>query len=398
MATTRAARPATSATSEPTGVPSCGSADTLATGLSASVCGELGATVGNRAVALPPEPSVGAAAATPGGAMADKLAPAGLADARTTMEADAAGSIVRLAALPATVRLTAVAVAVSGMATSAWNCRCAEFAYTAPRSHTDVPSPPAQPKMKVGIPVPAADCSWILASGRLPPTVQAPTAHWASCPSWLLCCRGTTPTHKLTGPVAGAAWNAVKTMAWLETLPGVALAVDVPVGVGVVGVGVGVVGVGVGVVGVGVGVVGVGVGVVGVGVGVVGVGVGVVAVGVGAAVVEVLAVGVGVDVAEAVADADAVAEAFVADALADAVASFSGSQDSLTPVAVAAAAPPLRAATTPPEAAVSRALPAIKVTARRRPCAIRIPTNIDKYHYGPNHLRSFSASLDTVRD
>jgi hypothetical protein len=87
---------------------------------------------------------------------------------------------------------------------------------------------------------------------------------------------------------------------------------------------------------------------------------------------------VGVVVAEEVADADAdaVAEAFVADALADgptdAPATCNGSQDSLTPLAVAAAALPLMAATTPPEAAVSRALPAIKVTARRRPCAIRV--------------------------
>jgi hypothetical protein len=142
----------------------------------------------------------------------------------------------------------------------------------------------------------------------------------------------------------------------------------------VVGVGVGVLGVGVGVVGVGVGV-----GVLGVGVGVLGVGVGVVGVGVGAAVVEVLAVGVGVVVAEEVADADAVAEALVADALAealadeltDAPATCTGSQDSLTPVTLAAALP-LMAATTPPEVAVSRALPASKVTARRRPCAIRV--------------------------
>jgi hypothetical protein len=164
----------------------------------------------------------------------------------------------------------------------------------------------------------------------------------------------------------------------------------VPVGVdvGVVGVGVGVGVAGVGVVGVGVGV-----GVVGVGVGV-----GVVAVGVGAAVAEVLAVGLGDDVAEAVADADAVAEAFVADALAEAPASCTDSQDSLTPLAVAAAALPLRVATTPPEAAVSRALPAIKVTARRRPFAIRIPTNIDQYHCEPNQLASFSASLGTVRE
>jgi hypothetical protein len=184
----------------------------------------------------------------------------------------------------------------------------------------------------------------------------------------------------------------------VEVSVGVAVGV-VGVGVGVVGVGVGVVGVGVGVVGVGVGVVGVGVGVVGVGVGVVGVGVGVVAVGVGVGVEEVLADVVGVDGAEE--DADADAEAFVADALADALATCTGSHDSLLPVAVAAAALPLMAATTPPEAAVSRALPAIKVTARRRPCAIQIPNHIDQYHSESRHYRESligtSVRLRTVR-
>jgi hypothetical protein len=108
-------------------------------------------------------------------------------------------------------------------------------------------------------------------------------------------------------------------------------------------VGVGVAGVGVGVGGGGVGV-GVGDAVVGVGVGVVGVGV-----GVGDAVVG-FGVGVG-----------------------DALATCTSWQDSASPGAVAAAALPAKAAAAPPEAAVSRALPAIKVTARRRPCAIRIP-------------------------
>ena len=193
-------------------------------------------------------------------------------------------------------------------------------------------------------------------------------------------------------------------------LAAAALVVEVSLGDAVVGVGVGVVGVGVGVVGVGVGVgvvgvgvgvgvvgVGVGVGVVAVGVGVVGVGVGVVAVGVG--VVEVLAEAVGVVDAEE--DADADAEAFVADALADALATCTGSHDSLLPVAVAAAALPLMAATTPPEAAVSRALPAIKVTARRRPCAIQIPNHIDQYHSESRRYRKSligtSVRLRTVR-
>jgi len=70
-----------------------------------------------------------------------------------------------------------------------------------------------------------------------------------------------------------------------------------------------------------------------------------------------------------VAEADGDAEA---DAEADALTPDRDSQDSLVPVVVAATAEPARAATALPEAAVSKALPAIKVTALRRPCATRI--------------------------
>jgi hypothetical protein len=206
MATTRAPKPVTSAISEPIGVPP-ESADTLATGVSPVAFVEPGATVGNRLAARPPELSVEV------GMLGSGMAESDVVPAWTMMEADAAGSVARLAALPVTVRLTAVTVvAVSGTVTSAWNSRCEELASTAPRSHADVPLPPAQPKLKVGIPAPAVDCSWILASGTLPPIVQAPTAHWAACPRTLLCCRGRTPTHKVTGVVL-AAWNAVRTMA-----------------------------------------------------------------------------------------------------------------------------------------------------------------------------------------
>ena len=239
MATPRAAKPAPSAISVPIGVPPP-SADTLATGLAPTVP-EPGATEGNRPAALPPGLIVGVGNAKPDAAMlgnGDTLAPAGLPGARTPMEVDAAGAVVRLAALPVTVRLTAVMVAVSGTLTSAWNSRCAELASTAPRSHADVPLPLAQPKVKVGIPAPAVDCSWILASGTLPPSVQAPTSNLAACPRLLLCCRGTTPTHRLTGVVLAAAWNAVRTTVWPETLSAAALVVDVSVGVGVVGASV----------------------------------------------------------------------------------------------------------------------------------------------------------------
>lgn len=322
------------------------SATTRAIGL-ASACAP-GVTVGNSPAALPPALTVvvGVGNAKPDAPMlasGDRLAPAVLPGASTTMEADAAGARVRLAALPVTVRLTAVrVVAMSGRLTSAWNNRCAEFAYTAPRSHADVPLPFAQPKVKVAIPALAVDCSWILASGTLPPSVQAPTSHSADCPRSLLWCRGATATHKLTD-VLLAARNAARVAGWAEALAGGAVVVDVSVSVAVAGVGVA--GGGVGVVGAGVGV---GVGVVGVGAGVVGLGV------------------VGV--------ADGVAVA-----LGDALTTCTGSQDSLVPGRVAAVAPLAMAATALPVAAESRALPAIKVIALRRPCAIRVPAHTDRY-------------------
>ena len=208
MATARAAKPVSSAISEATGVP-LESRDTLATGVSPVALVEPGATVGNRSAALPPELSVGVGVVMLGSGMADSdVVPAWMMTG-----AVAAGSVARLAALPVTVRLTAVTVvAVSGTVTSAWNSRCEELASTSPRSHADVPLPLPQPKLKVGVPAPAVDCSWILASGTLPPTVQTPTAHRAACPRTLLCCSGRTPTHKVTGVVL-AAWNAVRTMA-----------------------------------------------------------------------------------------------------------------------------------------------------------------------------------------
>jgi hypothetical protein len=127
-----------------------------------------------------------------------KLAPTGLDGARTAREALATGVTVRLSAV--------MVVAATGTVTSAWSCRCAELASTAPRSHTDVPFPVPQPKVKMGAPAPVVAPSWILASGTLPPTVQAPTAHWEACPRWTLCCRGAIPTHKLTAEVAAGTW------------------------------------------------------------------------------------------------------------------------------------------------------------------------------------------------
>lgn len=216
----RAASPAASAASEPIGVP-FPSADTLATGVA---CEDPGARVGNSPAALPPGTIVEVGDALADRSMGDSLdtlVAAGVADAWTVREADAAGSVARLAALPVTVRPTAVTVvAVTGTVTSAWNSRCAEVESTAPRSHAEVPSLLPQPKSKVGVPAPALDCSWILASGTLPPSVQAPISHWDACPRTVACWRGRTPTHKLTGVVvvavgvvvAAAARNAARTM------------------------------------------------------------------------------------------------------------------------------------------------------------------------------------------
>jgi hypothetical protein len=177
--------------------------------------------VGNRPEALPPGLSVGIGAETPIGATAgsDAVAPTGVGGARTVMDADAFGSVCRFAALPVAVRLTdATVAAVSGTVSCAWSCRGEELASTAPRLHEDVPSALPQPKLKSGVPPLAGVVrSWIVASGTLPPVVQADTAHWITCPRSPLCCRGTTPTHKLTCAVPAAAaalaMAAVKTIA-----------------------------------------------------------------------------------------------------------------------------------------------------------------------------------------
>ena len=100
--------------------------------------------------------------------------------------------------------------------------------------------------------------------------------------------------------------------------------------------------------------------------------------------VEVPAAGADVDVA---ALAAAVA---VAAAVADALTAAKDSQDSLVPVAVAAAALPAMTAATP-EAAVSRAPPAISVAALRLPCDINIPRQIDRYQSERSRLPGNSA-------
>ena len=92
---------------------------------------------------------------------------------------DAVGACGRLAALPVTVSRTDVTLeAATGTVSCTWSCRCADCASTAPRSHSDVPSPLAQPKPKDGAPL-IAGVDWRrrVASGTFPPVVQALTVH-----------------------------------------------------------------------------------------------------------------------------------------------------------------------------------------------------------------------------
>jgi hypothetical protein len=317
-----------------------------------AVCGDCGAIVGNRPEALPPGLTVRPGAETPAKTLgnSDVVTPATAGDGRTVMGAEAAGSVRRFAALAMAVRLTdEPAVAVRGTGTCAWSCRCAEAAFTAPRSHEDVLSLFPQPKLKLAAPLPAgAVSSWIFTSGTLPPNAQAATAHWAAWPGWRLCCKGATSTHTLTGAALALTIAAVKTTR-LDALPAVATADGLGAGVGVdVGVAVAadVVGVGVGVTVV------------------------VETLAVGAAVV---AVGVGVALV-VVGDAVGVAEVFVADGLGDATIVLRGSHDSLLPGVTAAAAATVLAvaARMPHEAAASMTLPVTRATAVRRACAKHI--------------------------
>jgi hypothetical protein len=130
--------------------------------------------------------------------------------------------------LPVTVRLTEVtADAVAGTVSWAWSCRGADLASTAPRSHEDVPSSLPQPKVKTGYPPLAGDaCSWMTASGMLPPVAHALTFHWAECPRSLLACAGVTSTQRLTCAAGGAVLPP------LDEMASAAVAVGVAVGVG----------------------------------------------------------------------------------------------------------------------------------------------------------------------
>jgi len=146
--------------------------------------------------------------------------------------AAAVGSLARFAALPVTVRLTDVTDdAVTGTVSCAWSCRGADLASIAPRSHDDVPSALPQPKLKPGAPpLAGVACSRMVASGTLPPVVQALTVHWAECPRTLLACPRATATQRLTCVACG---TVLAPFFLVEVGVGVGFAVRVRVRVGV---------------------------------------------------------------------------------------------------------------------------------------------------------------------
>lgn len=103
-------------------------------------------------------------------------------------------------------RTDLTADAETGTVTRAWSCRGADFASIAPRSHADAPSSLPQPKLNPGAPPPVGVvCSRMVASGTLPPVVQALTVHWAALPRSLLACAPATWTQRLTCGSCGTA-------------------------------------------------------------------------------------------------------------------------------------------------------------------------------------------------
>jgi hypothetical protein len=264
-ATARAARPASWAS---TTVAPCGRAEVSATGRVRAfgagwvwpVAG-VGSSVGNRLAALPPELKVGLTAGMPGrvptgsgevtGGSGSGGSPTGSGgtptgfggapteDGGAVIEtaADALSAFARCAVLPMTVRLTDLtADAVTGTVSWAWNCRWADFASTAPRSHEDVPSSLPQPKLNPGAPpLAGVACSRRMASVTFPPVVQALTVHWAACPRSLLGCAAATSTQRLTCAASGTAWAPLcELAAALVFGVGVVFAVGLVFGVGVV--------------------------------------------------------------------------------------------------------------------------------------------------------------------
>ena len=165
----------------------------LSTGLAAGRYGRLPAVSGDTSVVLPGAPGA------PGSAEVVAVG-LGLAAVTDTV-ADACGSVVRPAALAAAVKRTEVTVvAVAATAIFACSWRWADFASRAPRSHDALPSWLPHPKLNVGFRLAGAAIRRMVASGTLPPCVQAVTVHRAVCPRWMLDLAGCTATQRLTCP------------------------------------------------------------------------------------------------------------------------------------------------------------------------------------------------------
>jgi hypothetical protein len=168
-----------------------------------------GVRAGNRPAALPPGLSVGLTV-VPGrygrllAGIGEVLVMGALvllvlaAVALTATVADATGSLDKCAALPVTVSRTDITVEAAAMATCASSWRWDDFTSTAPRSQDEVPSWLPQPKLNSGVTLAGEAVSRTVASGRLPPRVQALTAHWADCPRLMAACKRCTATQRLT--------------------------------------------------------------------------------------------------------------------------------------------------------------------------------------------------------
>jgi hypothetical protein len=131
-----------------------------------------------------------------------------------------------------TVRLTDfTADAETGTVSCAWSCRGADFASIAPRSHEDAPSFLLQPKLNPGArPLAGVACSRTVASGTLPPAVQALTVHRAALPRSLLACAPATWTQRLTCGSCGTALAPLCALAPVEA--GVAVGLGSGFGLG----------------------------------------------------------------------------------------------------------------------------------------------------------------------
>jgi len=87
-----------------------------------------------------------------------------------------------------------------------------------------------QPKLNVGFRLAGAATRRTVASGTLPPVVQAVTVHKADCPRWMLVCEGCTATQRLTcaaGVVVAARATALPFVGSLVVADGLGVLVGV---------------------------------------------------------------------------------------------------------------------------------------------------------------------------